>query len=192
MGILIVTIQGGVIEHFEEGPEKALKETRRVLKKGGILLATVPFLNAIRKLRFLFSSQRKTDNHIQKKVNRCVVEQTNEAPFYFCEYYFDAKALIPYFNRSGFSILEIIPTDFLWGDIAAKIRPLIKHGFSPDRARIIDFSTGSRTLKCNCHLRRALRDFFVTENRENIFSRITLNLLNYLSGHLILFVAKAE
>jgi SAM-dependent methyltransferase len=41
----------GVVEHFEEGPEKALAEMRRVLERGGIALITVPCLNWLRRLK---------------------------------------------------------------------------------------------------------------------------------------------
>jgi len=41
----------GVIEHFEEGPEKVLAEMRRVLAPGGIALITVPCLNWLRRLK---------------------------------------------------------------------------------------------------------------------------------------------
>jgi SAM-dependent methyltransferase len=41
----------GLIEHFEEGPERVLAELRRVLKPGGIALITVPCLNGLRRLK---------------------------------------------------------------------------------------------------------------------------------------------
>jgi SAM-dependent methyltransferase len=41
----------GLIEHFEEGPERVLAEIRRVLKPMGIALITVPCLNGVRRLK---------------------------------------------------------------------------------------------------------------------------------------------
>jgi SAM-dependent methyltransferase len=38
----------GVVEHFEEGPQNALREAFRVLKKNGVALISVPFENRIR------------------------------------------------------------------------------------------------------------------------------------------------
>ena len=38
----------GVIEHFEEGPEDSLLEARRVLKKEGIMIISVPYQNYYR------------------------------------------------------------------------------------------------------------------------------------------------
>jgi SAM-dependent methyltransferase len=43
-------ISMGVIEHFEEGPEQALKEAHRVLKPDGLIFVLVPTVNTIRRL----------------------------------------------------------------------------------------------------------------------------------------------
>lgn len=40
----------GVVEHFEGGAEKALKEARRVLKKDGVLLISVPYISPLRRI----------------------------------------------------------------------------------------------------------------------------------------------
>jgi len=41
----------GLIEHFEDGPEKPLAEMWRVLAPGGVALVTVPCLNLLRRLK---------------------------------------------------------------------------------------------------------------------------------------------
>jgi ubiquinone/menaquinone biosynthesis C-methylase UbiE len=41
---------GGVVEHFEGGAEKALREARRVLKDDGVLMISVPYLSPLRRL----------------------------------------------------------------------------------------------------------------------------------------------
>lgn len=42
----------GVVEHFEEGPSKVLKECYRVLKPEGLLICSVPYANCIRHLMY--------------------------------------------------------------------------------------------------------------------------------------------
>lgn len=42
----------GVVEHFEEGPAKVLKECYRVLKPEGLLICSVPYANFIRHLMY--------------------------------------------------------------------------------------------------------------------------------------------
>jgi hypothetical protein len=39
-----------VVEHFEGGAEKSLQEAWRVLKKGGVLLISVPYYNPVRRI----------------------------------------------------------------------------------------------------------------------------------------------
>jgi SAM-dependent methyltransferase len=41
---------GGVVEHFEDGPAEALDEARRVLRRGGHLLISVPYESPLRRL----------------------------------------------------------------------------------------------------------------------------------------------
>ncbi len=45
---------GGVVEHFEGGAEKSLQEARRVLKKDGVLLISVPYHSPLRSVLSLF------------------------------------------------------------------------------------------------------------------------------------------
>ncbi len=45
-----------VVEHFEEGPELAFRETRRLLKDDGVFLVTVPLQNVN---RILFANPMK-------------------------------------------------------------------------------------------------------------------------------------
>lgn len=50
-GAFDAIISIGVVEHNYLGPEKILKEMTRVLKKGGVMLISVPYFNSLRKWR---------------------------------------------------------------------------------------------------------------------------------------------
>ncbi|HNX81529.1 MAG TPA: class I SAM-dependent methyltransferase [Candidatus Omnitrophota bacterium] len=186
---------GGVIEHFEQGPEQALREARRVLKKGGMLLATVPFLNAIRKLRFIVNPDTCQSSTYLKKVVSCSHDAQKNTGFEFCEYYFDIQTLKPFFEKCGFSIETVIPTDFLWGEIGSILnkaiskKPLPAHikGGTSFQSTI----PRGKTQSPRNSIKNFLYEFFVTENRENPCMKIPLTILNHISGHLVLFVAKA-
>ena len=192
---------GGVIEHFEEGPDEPLSEARRVLKKGGILLATVPYVNLLRRARFSFSPAAKTEGFLQKRCEVCRRDTQNPEGYNFCEYFFDVKSLKPYFEANGFLIEKTYPTDFLWGEMGAPLRKRIanrksrkeKRSFKPREtgkreALGEDFRTVSKKKSFMEHL---IYDFFITENRNNMLFRWPLTFLNYLSGHLVLFIARA-
>ncbi|PLX21804.1 hypothetical protein C0584_01730 [Candidatus Parcubacteria bacterium] len=49
----------GVIEHFEEGPEKIIKEMKRVLRRDGILIVTVPFQSMFLRFKYFFNNNQK-------------------------------------------------------------------------------------------------------------------------------------
>ena len=40
---------GGVVEHFEDGPDTALREAWRVLRSGGVFLVSVPYCSPLRR-----------------------------------------------------------------------------------------------------------------------------------------------
>ena len=48
-GSCAAVISSGVVEHFEEGPARALAEARRVLAPGGRLFVAVPYNNPLRR-----------------------------------------------------------------------------------------------------------------------------------------------
>lgn len=49
-----VYYSGGVVEHFEGGAENSLREARRILKKNGFLLISVPYYNPLRRILSTF------------------------------------------------------------------------------------------------------------------------------------------
>ena len=117
---------GGVIEHFEEGPDAPLREARRVLKEGGVLLATVPYINLLRRLYFSIYATKEGNGLLQKICKRCQCDSYAPKGYNFCEYFFDVNSLTSYFKTNGFLIEEAYPTDFLWGEIGLLFRKYIK------------------------------------------------------------------
>ncbi|MFQ5706553.1 MAG: class I SAM-dependent methyltransferase [bacterium] len=87
----------GVIEHFEHGPDQALKEAHRILKPGGLAFVTTPYLTPLR--RFVAHPIRGFYFLIRKLRGQ---------PNYFWEYRFTKKELRSFLERTGF---EIIHTD---------------------------------------------------------------------------------
>ena len=93
----------GVIEHFTEGPLKAIREAQRVLKKGGVFVLMVPQnhffmrltapLRAMKRSAFLRKAFRKPmDTH-------------------YWEQYFKRSELVPLLEKEGFEVREVRPMD---------------------------------------------------------------------------------
>ncbi|MBI5886220.1 MAG: methyltransferase domain-containing protein [Deltaproteobacteria bacterium] len=85
----------GVIEHFEDGPEKALSEAFRVLKPGGLAFITVPVLTPFR--RFIAHPVRDIYFLLNKLRNRQA---------FFWEYRYTPDELRGYVEKAGFETLE--------------------------------------------------------------------------------------
>lgn len=79
----------GVVEHFEEGPEKALQEAYNALKKEGSLICSVPYHNLFRKVIWKFLPPKKEKS----------------APFY--QYYFTKREFKKILERTGFETIEV-------------------------------------------------------------------------------------
>jgi SAM-dependent methyltransferase len=88
-------ISEGVFEHFENGPRLPLTEARRVLKKGGILIITVPYYNLLRKVKKLFTS------HYHYSAS-----SDNES---FFEFAFTRKEIVKQVEKVGFKVVKSVP-----------------------------------------------------------------------------------
>lgn len=77
----------GVVGHFEEGPEKILKEAARVLDKDGVIILSVPYFNPLRKVKnFLgFYKNQKGD---------------------FYQYFFAQNEIVKYIRKTNFKVIK--------------------------------------------------------------------------------------
>jgi SAM-dependent methyltransferase len=93
----------GVIEHFSEGPQKALAEACRVLKPGGVFVCAVPtrnlFMNLSEPVRWIKS---------RKWLRRAMGKGPDE---HYWEQYFKRDRLVRLIEYAGFDVREIHPLD---------------------------------------------------------------------------------
>ncbi len=87
----------GVIEHFEEGPQRALMEAFRVLKINGTLIVAVPYQNLYR------GTFRKYFTMPLLKIFKPSFRNRNRV---FYQYYYSRKDLEKFINQSGFEIVD--------------------------------------------------------------------------------------
>ncbi len=101
----------GVVEHFEEGPQKPLSEAFRVLKKGGVAVIETPYDNPFRIMGRLIvrikTPLRILIEELGLRSKRVILEQ------YFYEYHYTKQELIDHVKKAGFTILESFPKDDL-------------------------------------------------------------------------------
>jgi SAM-dependent methyltransferase len=93
----------GVIEHFTEGPQKAIREACRILKPGGVFFVMVPrnhlFMRLSAPVRFL-----KRNQMLRKLLHK-------PADTYYWEQYFKKGELAHILESEGFRVAEIHPLD---------------------------------------------------------------------------------
>ncbi len=101
---------GGVVEHFEGGAEASLSEARRVLKKDGVLLISVPYFSPLRRLLAPFKKKewRKTPNP--------GVDSDEKFPDRkFFQYAYRKKEFEKMLSGAGLAVRETVGYSFIWG-----------------------------------------------------------------------------
>lgn len=93
----------GVIEHFREGPEGAIRQAHRILKDDGVFIIKIPINNILRILHWPIDAIKR--NHLIRRILK--KPQKN----FYWEQYFKPKYLRKILIKSGFEIEALIPVD---------------------------------------------------------------------------------
>jgi len=99
--LFAAVISLGVIEHFEEGPEEALAEIKRVLSNDGLLFLSVPTQNLFRLL--LINHLKRIKMHLRKLAGH---------EYLFEEYRYTRGQMTRILVDAGFEIIEMVPDDY--------------------------------------------------------------------------------
>ena len=108
---------GGVVEHFEDGPEQALAEARRVIADDGWFLCSVPDESPLRRLLYRGGEVSRPDLDPALLVRR-VDRTTGEAPPLgkrFFQYVFREEEFRRRLDAAGFTVERTFGCGLLWG-----------------------------------------------------------------------------
>lgn len=111
-GAFHCVISLGVVEHFEQGPLDVLREHRRILRDGGVLLISVPRLSLVKRgndLRRLGIRRCPTYRARGRIVTRVPEPTTAATPWRFHQYEFPRGAFRSFLQEAGFEVVWIRP-----------------------------------------------------------------------------------
>jgi len=105
----------GVIEHFENGPKKALSEAFRVLKPKGVAIIETPYDNYQRRFLRKFNWLKRAFKYPFKFLieNLGLRKKRKSAKMEFYEYHYTRRELETFIKKAGFEILEWFAKDDL-------------------------------------------------------------------------------
>jgi SAM-dependent methyltransferase len=92
----------GVIEHFWHGYERIAQEMKRVLKPGGVLFLTFPYLSPLRRWK------------IRRNLYEIWPGGEIEPPNFY-QFAFGHPQVVEFYETLGFSLVETVPLDGLKG-----------------------------------------------------------------------------
>lgn len=93
----------GVIEHFPEGPQKAIQEANRVLKHGGIFIVQVPVMNIFLALKYPLELLKR-NRFLRRMFGK-------KQKVYYWQQYFRARKLKKILEQQKFLVEKIMPMD---------------------------------------------------------------------------------
>lgn len=179
-------ISFGVVEHIAEGPQAALIELRRVLKRGAVALLTVPYENPLRRARSkLAKDSTSTRQGYDIKKLRTFPDKVSPG---FYQYAFTPAEFTQHLNDAGFSVEDRVAHSVFKGlrDMEATdhLHRLLQTRHGSAAHRRAGGSSPERTRRS--HYLRTAYD----ETHTTLLSKITNSVGAPLVGHMMAYFVR--
>ena len=160
----------GVVEHFIEGPENAIKEAERVLKPGGLFFVSVPYFNFLRKIKKALHLYKEEESHSDDE---------------FYQYAFTKGEFSQILKHCGFTPIESVKYGALKG-LKDEISAIGKI-YNKLKEKLLD-------QQCEYeYYRKNRNDSWNTGITKSLLKKLfDMGLMRKIAGHMVLFVAKVS
>lgn len=174
---------GGVVEHFESGCEDALAEARRVIKKGGKLLLSVPFFSPLR--RYLLAFRRNEWATTAKPR----ADGRREDDLTYFQYAYHREEFIEMLRAAGLDIVETVPYGVTWGlyDIDFLSQRARKKNISA-REKATPVSVNTDPGRHDSSTQSRLKSLVIGEKRDSVVERLVTNILQRTCANMMMYV----
>jgi SAM-dependent methyltransferase len=200
-GSLDAYISQGVVEHFEGGPQPALREAARVLRPGGLLLISVPDFNPLRSLLLAGRAGRRgpAGGH-WLRVREHVPQAPPRPGLTFFQYLYRPAEFRALLQGAGFAVEWDRGYSLLWGlqDLGvfrwafARLMATAAASPSPPAAPVVAGETApDRPLAASSSgVKDGLRRLFAREQAAAPPSRLFLSVLRGTCANMRLYAAR--
>jgi SAM-dependent methyltransferase len=194
----------GVVEHFEEGPGLALREHKRVMKKGGLLLLSVPRLSPLKRWvdwranlfhsNEMYRSWRGLFIRSVRSFRSNAASRATKSSLSFYQYEFPRGSIVRALREAGFAPILVARSGISLG---LREFGLARLAFNRLMAIRDESSAGSNQAAPPRSGWRAgviaiLWRLIGREQFRGGFEKRLVSLLQLLTGHMFLIVATAQ
>jgi len=179
---------GGVVEHFEDGAEPALREARRVVRPDGILLISVPYLSPLRRTLSLTKRDWRQVSSSQKDVSN------NGSSGTFFQYAYTISEFSSILERCGLRVIELQPYSILWGlyDLPFLEKTLSRVGASQGPAAVSNIESEiaptNNPKAGQSRLVNLARSMVINENVDTPVTGLAVRFLRWASANMMMYV----